>query len=198
MKTLGHLLAVALPLLPAVAWPAETSWRIVRGEVHVACPMTVGGSFEAKTPAVSGTITLTTPRPPAFSGGIGVDLRTLETGISLRDDHLRREYLEVDKGSGYDTAVLSDIRLGDVDPTTFQGKTTFRGTFALHGTSRPVSGTAEVRREGATVRVEATFPVTISDYGIPKPTYLGVGVRNEVQVKVSLVAAPEAAAGGPR
>lgn len=36
----------------------------------------------------------------------------------------------------------------------------------------------------------ASFPVRIDDYGIAPPRYLGVGVRNEVQVKVSLVAAP--------
>ena len=39
-------------------------------------------------------------------------------------------------------------------------------------------------------RVEATFPVRISDYAIPDPTYLGVGVKNEVQVRVHFTVAP--------
>ena len=49
------------------------------------------------------------------------------------------------------------------------------------------------------MRVEATFPVTLPDYGIAKPRYLGVGVKDEVGVKVSLVAVPaEGPAGGTR
>ena len=92
------------------------------------------------------------------------------------------------KGQSFEHAVLSDIRLGDVDPETFQGRTAFSGTFSLHGTQRAISGQAEVRRQGDSVRVEASFPVTLADYGIPKPQYLGVGVKEEVQVKVSLVA----------
>jgi hypothetical protein len=40
------------------------------------------------------------------------------------------------------------------------------------------------------LRLEATFPVQIADYGIPDPRYLGVGVRNEVTVRVSFDASP--------
>jgi polyisoprenoid-binding protein YceI len=152
--------------------------------------MTVGGSFEAKTDSLKGTIVLATGRPPALSGDLTVDLRTLDTGIGLRNDHLRGEYLEVGRGADFDAATLTAIRLGDIDPATFQGRTSFRGTFLLHGTRRPVTGQAEIRREGSSVRVEASFPVVLADYGIPKPQYLGVGVKSEVQVKVSLVATP--------
>jgi len=30
----------------------------------------------------------------------------------------------------------------------------------------------------------------VSEFQIPKPTYLGVGVRDEIQVKVTLTVAP--------
>ena len=101
--------------------------------------------------------------------------------------HLRDSYLEVGRGEGFEKAVLSNLKLGDVDPGTFQGRTAFTGDLALHGTKVQVKGEAEIRREGSSsFRVNATFPVRISDYGIAKPQYLGVGVRDEVQVKVSL------------
>jgi polyisoprenoid-binding protein YceI len=173
------------------------AWRI-EGEVRVTCPMTVGGSFEAKTTALGGTVALTAARPPAFGGELSVDLKTLDTGIDLRNHHLRDNYLEVAKGEGFETATLTEIRLGDVDAETFQGRTEFTGTFLLHGTKKPVAGQAEIARTGQSVRVEATFPVTIADYGIAKPQYLGVGVKSQVQVKVSLVATPVGAAGVSR
>ena len=164
------------------------------------CPLTVGGSFEAKTPSLAGTVAVTTSHPAAFAGDLAVDLRSLDTGISLRNDHLRDEYLEVGKGQGFDKAVLSDIHLGDVDSETFQGRTSFTGTLLLHGTKKDISGQAEVRREGSSVRIEATLPIVLADHGIPKPQYLGVGVKSQVQVKVSFVATPVAttSAGGSR
>jgi polyisoprenoid-binding protein YceI len=168
---------------------AEASWRVVRGAVRVVCPMTVGGSFEARTDAIRGTVTAGAPGA-AFGGDLSVDLGTLDTGIGLRNDHLRNRYLEVGRGQGFERAVLSGIRLGDADPQGFQGKTPFTGTFLLHGTTRPVAGQATVSREGSTVRVEASFPVKVSDFGIEKPQYLGVGVQDQVKVVVSLAAEP--------
>jgi hypothetical protein len=129
-------------------------------------------------------------RPAVLSGDLSVDLRTLDTGIGLRNEHLRNEYLEVGRGEGFERAVLSEIRLGDVDPDTFSGRTGFTASFLLHGARRTVSGRAEIHRDGSSVRVEAAFPVTLADYGIAKPRYLGVGVKDEVEVKVSLLAVP--------
>jgi hypothetical protein len=151
--------------------------------------MTVGGSFEAKTGAIRGTVTLGAPGA-TLGGDLSVDLATLDTGIGLRNEHLRDRYLEVGRGEGFDRAVLSEIRLGVADPRGFEGKTTFTGTFLLHGTKNPVAGQATVRREGKAVRVEASFPVTVSAFGIAKPQYLGVGVRDQVTVAVSLLAEP--------
>jgi hypothetical protein len=161
--------------------------------------MTVGGSFEAKTSSLTGALAVGDSRPAVISGDLSVDLRTLDTGMGMRNDHLRNEYLEVGHGEGFERAVLSEIHLGDVDPATFQGRTGFTATFLLHGAKRTVTGHAEIHRDGSSVRVEAGFPVTLADYGIAKPRYLGVGVKDEVEIKVSLVAVPGAAqAGGPR
>jgi polyisoprenoid-binding protein YceI len=180
-------------LLAAGGLAAESPGWSVSGEVRVTCPMTVGGSFEAKTGTLSGNVTLTTARPAAFEGELSVDLKTIDTGIDLRNHHLRDNYLEVGKGEGFERAVLTDIRLGDVDAGSFQGRTEFTGTFLLHGVKKPITGQADIKREGSSVRIEATFPVTIADHAIDKPQYLGVGVKSQVQVKVSLLATPVAA-----
>lgn len=181
---------LALALLAPLGHAADASaWSVVRGDVRVVCPLTVGGSFEAKTDAIQGTLTLA-PSAVVFGGDLSVALATLDTGIDLRNEHLRRTYLQVDRGPGFDQAVLSAISLGGVDPRGVQGKTRFTGTLLLHGTSRPVAGEATVRRDGNAVRVEASFPVSVSEFGIEKPRYLGVGVTDQVTVKVSLLARP--------
>jgi polyisoprenoid-binding protein YceI len=184
------LVVLVLALAAPLGYAADASaWTVVRGDLRVECPLTIGGSFEARTNAIRGTLTLA-PAAVVFGGDLSVALATLDTGIGLRNEHLRRKYLEVDRGPGFDQAVLSEISLGDGDPRGVQGKTRFRGTLLLHGTKRPVAGEATVRRDGNAVRVEASFPVTVSEFGIEKPRYLGVGVTDQVTVNVSLVAQP--------
>jgi polyisoprenoid-binding protein YceI len=122
-----------------------------------------------------------------------VDLSSLDTGIELRNTHLREKYLEVARGAEFAVAVLSAVRLDKADLPTFRGQTPFTGTLLLHGMRRPVAGQADIHAEGNDVRVVASFPVLLDAYGIAPPRYLGVGVKNEVQVKVSLVATPETA-----
>lgn len=187
------LLALAVPpAAPAQQADAARAWRIERATVRVACAMTVGGGFEARADALDGSLRTGTAGS-VLDGELSLDLRGLETGIGLRDEHMRDQYLEVGRGGGFERAVLSGIRVGDADPATFAGRTPFEGELLLHGVRHTVAGEAVVRREAGRVRVEASFPLALAAYDIPLPQYLGVGVKDQVQVKVSLVATPESA-----
>ena len=110
-----------------------------------------------------------------------MDLRTLKTGIGMRDRHMKDNYLEVEKGPGFDTATIEGIQIEKLD-----GKTTFNGTLVLHGERRPISGSATLARQGGGYSVEAEFPVRVSEFNITKPTYLGVGVQDQVRIKIAL------------
>jgi polyisoprenoid-binding protein YceI len=167
--------------------------QLAHADVRVVCPLTIGGSFTARTTAASGSVALAAAHPPAYQGDIVVDLRTLDTGIGLRNTHLRERYLEVDKGDGYDKAVVSGIQLPDVDASTFEGRTSFTATMRLHGTTKPIAGQLQIRREPSSIRVDAAFPLMLTDYGIAKPQYLGVGVRNEIQIRATFDLTPSAA-----
>ena len=179
---LASVLAAA-SMMPAPAGAQSMAWRITTGEVVVSCPLTVGGSFEARTSSLSGQLAIDAAQPSTLTGEIAVDLKTLDSGISLRNTHMRDNYLEVGKGEGFDRAVLSEIVVKG-DAATITGATTFTATLLVHGTRKPVSGQARVARTGSDVRVEASFPVNLPGFGIPEPRYLGVGVKDQVQVKV--------------
>jgi polyisoprenoid-binding protein YceI len=200
VKHLHRRIAPALALLallsPAIdGWAADVpSYRVLRGEVRIVCPLTVGGVFETKTTSISGTVGVADGSPAALSGELSVDLSTLDTGIELRNTHLREKYLEVARGAEFASAVISGVRLDKAGTSTFRGQTPFAGTLLLHGVRRPMAGQAEIRSEGNDVRVLASFPLRIDDYGIAAPRYLGVGVKNEVQVKISLLVTPAPAA----
>jgi polyisoprenoid-binding protein YceI len=195
----SRLVATALALAAAgIAAPAAQApaWRVGTGEVVVRCPLTVGGSFEAKTSALSGHVAADPAQPGRLAGELSVDLTTLDSGIGLRNTHMREKYLETGRGDGFNRAVLDDIRLGVPDVAAFAGTTSFSGTLLVHGTRKPVRGDARLARSGSDVRVEATFPVTLPEFGVPKPRYLGVGVKDQVQVRVTFTAASAVTATG--
>lgn len=168
---------------------APRAWAITAGEVRVICPLTIGGSFEAKTTALSGTLAVALSTS-ALTGELSVDLSTLDTGIALRNQHMRDNYLEVQKGAGFDKAVLSSVDVGSLASGAPEGSRPFSARLRLHGVTQPVSGRASFRARGGGIRVEASFPVRLADYGIADPRYLGVGVGREVTVRVTFVATP--------
>jgi len=180
-----------LALLASNGLAAEgPSWRLDRGEVKILVPLKPGGAFTATSPSLAGTLTLEGTKPAHLAGEVAMDVSTIDTGISLRNQHLRENYLEVAKGEGFNKAVLSDIQLSDVGGETFDGTTPFTGTLLLHGVKHPVAGTAEIHREGEGRRVRAEFPLVLTDWAVTPPEYLGVGVGSRLLVKVSLMATP--------
>jgi polyisoprenoid-binding protein YceI len=178
---------LAMILATASATRAQEAYHVTGGKIDVACSLTVGGGFDAISKSLSGELSV----PPAagtavaVQGTLRVDFQTLETGIGLRDRHMREEYLEVGRGEDFSTATFSDLRIEKLD-----GKTVFTGTLSLHGQSKGVSGSAELQRRDGSVRVQARFLLRMSEFQIPSPTYLGIGVRDDMQVSVTLTAVP--------
>ena len=178
---------------------AETpGWEVTRGEVRIVLPLKPGGAFEGKTTALTGHLVLGPVKPLALDGALEVDLATIDTGVALRNRHMRENYLELQKGKLFEKARLTELRLAEADGPEFRGRTGFTATLLVHGTPQPISGSAEIRPAGTGVRVAAEFLLSLSDFGIAPPEYFGVGVGNRIMVKVSFSAAPAAAPGGTR
>jgi polyisoprenoid-binding protein YceI len=189
MKNNG-IVAFAFALMTAAAAPAGAAdaYKVSGGEVTVMCPLTVGGSFEAKTKNLSGDVMPAADEQGAVRGALKVELQTLQTGIGIRDRHMKNNYLEVEKGPTFATATIEDIRVEKLE-----GKTVFTGMLSLHGQKKKVTGAAELQQKDGKIRVQAQFPVKVSEFEIPAPTYLGVGIKDEIQIKVSLMAVPAGA-----
>lgn len=122
-----------------------------------------------------------------WSAEFNFDLGTLETGIALRDEHMKDKYLEVGK---HPKAKLQIARLdlpSDWTPTTNLTKEIpFTGELEMHGVKKPVQGTAQVNSGGAGTSVSAKFQIVITDYQIGIPNYAGVTVADKVDVEVNL------------
>jgi polyisoprenoid-binding protein YceI len=116
-----------------------------------------------------------------------VDLNTLDTGIGLRDKHMRDNYLETEKYpfaefTGKITPIPS-LTTGTKSPVTAVGK------FKIHGVEREieVKGTLSKNAKGE-LELEAGFEVLLSDYKIPLPklVFYELAENQEVSIKATL------------
>jgi polyisoprenoid-binding protein YceI len=184
------LLVLSLPLqaAPAIQVPLDRGAATVEF-VAVGWPSAL--EIHGKGKGLHGRITVAGSKA---QGRVSFDLAVLDTGIGLRNRHMKEEYLETGR---FPEAVLTLTRVdlqGMAGEPAFSGRRIpFEGVLELHGVSRPVAGEAQLTRDGSGVKVEAAFGVRTTDFGIRTPSYLGITVAEEVKVKVRFSAPVEGA-----
>ena len=118
-----------------------------------------------------------------YEGDVKVDLRDFHTGIAMRDKHMKDKYLELDKPEN-DVAVLHVAKLdGACVSAKSPGSCAFEGTLNLHGKTQPVAGTAKVSDDGGVKRFEAEWTIKLSDYNVTIPTFAGISVADQVEIR---------------
>jgi polyisoprenoid-binding protein YceI len=125
------------------------------------------------------------------SGSVVFPLDCLETGIELRDRHMKEKYLE--------TARFPESRLVLEGVNPARGEQSFQGMLSLHGVSRLVQGKftltdakdqKEEKMEGSHgVGVQARFTIKLTDFQIQLPSFAKITVADEVTVSVKFKAA---------
>ncbi|MEK6579614.1 MAG: YceI family protein [Bdellovibrionota bacterium] len=118
------------------------------------------------------------------SGSFNFDLSTLETGMSLRDRHMKEKYLEIAK---FPKAELTIVKMAIPGPLSLPSKfekIPFEGALKLHGVEVSVQGLASVERAGDYCNGTVTFSTKIPQYGIAPPSFAGIKVADDVDVQV--------------
>jgi polyisoprenoid-binding protein YceI len=110
------------------------------------------------------------------------DLNGLDTGISLRDRHMKEKYL---KTKEFPKATLKLSPLPHALEKQSSG--TFKAMLKLLETEKEVSGkfTSTPNENGSDIHAE--FELKITDFGIDIPSFAGVTVAETVKVKVDTV-----------
>lgn len=148
--------------------------------------------FEGVTAAIDGFIVL-------GSGGLvegategsdfylEVDLGSLDTGIGLRNRHMRDNYLEVDRFP-YATFAggFGDVSPGDDGWMRVVGQ----GDLGIHGMSRSMEIPCDVAPSGGGFRARCAFEVLLSDFGIEIPKVMFMKLANEIRLELDFYVAP--------
>jgi polyisoprenoid-binding protein YceI len=112
---------------------------------------------------------------------VKVPLTNLQTGIALRDKHLRG-YLKTDQHPNATLVVdRSSLKLPADNARVDETGT---GKLTLKGVTRTVSFKYRANRTGSDYHVRGSLRIDIEDFGIEQPCYLGVCVDPTVRVTV--------------
>ena len=142
-----------------------------------------------------------------FEAKFDVDLRTVDTGIPLRNEHMRDNFLETDK---YPHATFKATKLSaNASPPFKNGQTVTInavGNFTVHGkavqktiplqvTYFPHSSTTKARfKSGNMIRIRGTFPVSLAAHEIKRPEALFIKLAETVVVTIDMFATDDPAA----
>ncbi len=114
-----------------------------------------------------------------------LDLNTLDTGVKLRDKHMRDNYLETKKFPFAEfTGTLQALPPFDALQEGKQTAVTAVGTFKIHGVAREIRVPGTLRLENNELLLNATFKVLLTDYDIRKPSLLGYELADEQEVLI--------------
>lgn len=131
-------------------------------------------NFTGKTAKVTGSIKFD-PTARSGSGRLVIDLASIDTGIPLRNEHMREpQWLDTAK---YPTAVFetTQVRRLDGDKYRVTGKMTFHGvtkniTTDVTAQYQPASqATRNAGFTGDVLRLRGGFNLKLADYGIAIP-----------------------------
>lgn len=188
-----RLLALSLLLVAAgPAGGAPAVYRIAAGDAGNLVSFVSKApleTVEGKTRQVTGELRID---PEALAAGcrveVQVDLASLDTGIGLRNQHMRENHLETAR---FPTADFRADSLVGAPAALVPGETavlTLAGELSLHGVTRPLVTPVSVTlaADGATLDVRAEFTVALADFAIPRPKFLVMKLDETQRITVQV------------
>lgn len=195
-KPLYVLLALALASSPVLAERFETGKTDPGNNVifKVSAPLeTIVGT----TAGVSGSFEFDPTNIKASSAArFEVDVASFNSGIELRDEHFRDNFLHTDQ---YPKAIFTLDRIVKASRKKVKSGESVEleaeGTFDLHGVKRTERVKATVTYmegseatkgvlPGNIIALNASFRIRLADYGIERPQMLVLKVGEEVDINV--------------
>ena len=153
-------------------------------------------TFEGITDVVSGNLMLDPDNLSNVSGGCKVDLRTLDTGINLRNTHMKENHLHTDKFPYTEFSLKSvsgavSLKAGQM--VEFIAK----GEFTLHGVTREIeipiraelfndSSNTPYKNSSGVLHITGEFIIKLADYDIPLPQFLFMKLSDKQLININI------------
>ncbi len=187
-------IATAALMILAFAAASAEQFRIEAGEENSLvffskAPME---SFEGKTDRIEGSVSADlADLASGVAVEVRVDMASLDTGIGLRNKHMRENHLETEK---YPEAIFRAKRVLEAPGSPLvpgsSAEFILAGSMTLHGVTRDIEAPVSVscgESEGRIhLDISSEFPITLSDYDIKRPKFLVLKLNETQDVKIEL------------
>jgi polyisoprenoid-binding protein YceI len=149
-------------------------------------------SWTGTSRSVRGEFVLDPNTPDSSRAVVRVPVASFDSGNDRRDRGMR-DVTEADKypfvefrGTEYTPLVWGEGADGPVGRWAITGELTF------HGRTHALDDTVEVRAREGTVQATAQFPVSLSQFEVERPGFMGFTVGDTIRVDVDVVGRPQA------
>ncbi|KPP96425.1 MAG: hypothetical protein HLUCCA01_11010 [Bacteroidetes bacterium HLUCCA01] len=117
-----------------------------------------------------------------------LDLTTLDTGIALRNRHMRDSYLNTRNFPFAEFTGTFQFNEPAVDTLLQPRPVTATGVFTIHGISRDrqVEGTVQFTGDGTGLVLEASFEVALEDHNIDRPRVVFYELSDIQRVRIRI------------
>ena len=142
-----------------------------------------------RTQNVSGSLTIDGTTITAME--VSVDMTTLQSDDSRRDERLRTDGLQTDQFPTATFTLTKPIEVGSVpkDGQTIQAVAV--GDLTLHGVTRSVEISIQAQRTGNEIQAIGSVDVALTDYAIEAPTgFLVLSIANTGTIELHLLFQP--------
>jgi polyisoprenoid-binding protein YceI len=197
-------ISAAVPAAPTFAAPAAGASQLYRidakqSEAAYSASETFLQAFAGmqpgkvttvgKTTAVAGDILVDNTNPSASQlGEIVIDISQFTSDIGMRDNAIRRQWLESAK---YPLATFQNAKLSGLSATWPQGQPVafqITGDLTVHGTTQPATWASTVTLDGKTLTAQASTSLKMSQFGVQAPSMPMLTVEDPVTITLNLVA----------
>jgi polyisoprenoid-binding protein YceI len=178
------LVSIVICITSGAIAQAETRTYAIRNDGKNVAAFHLPDALEAidgTTNDVTGSIAADVSNPAASVVDIDVNLDTLDTGVALRNRHMRERYVETGK---YPRARFKSVSVTTSSTTIAANQPvelTISGDFTMHGVTRRVTApvrvivipesdiTRNTRGPGDWIHATTTFKLKLSEFGINVP-----------------------------
>ena len=112
-----------------------------------------------------------------ISGIVKVDLNKLDSGIVLRDKHLKEKYLHTHK---FPEATLHIVK----QKINFGTKGKLKVVLNFHGKSKEMTINTILEKNEKIVSLNSDFEFLLTDFGIELPSFQGITAADKVKLNV--------------
>lgn len=112
-----------------------------------------------------------------IDGVAKVDLNSLETGIKLRDEHLKEKYLHT---SDFPYAILKINK----QKAILGKRNKIKALLLFHGRSKEISLDIVIVKNERVIKLNSQFEFLLSDFNVELPTFQGISAANKIKLSV--------------